>query len=282
MADAVFSGRSCWCCGLITHGTFAGSGDEPHYLTTSYSLAFDGDADLSNNYESPVTLIGGPQGLEAGLHARAGPDGVLRPIHDVGMPLVFAPYVRVAHSAAVTLSSVLPAEWLRRARLSPRLLFRHFISLAMIALTALLAVALRDFFRQEGGTDRMAWWWALLIVLSPPILSHGFLFFTEIGSALVILGGFLRLRRESISTGTAILCGIGIGFLPLLHMRNLPIAAALAIVALRHHARAPKSMLAIAAAAAITFALRTGAELALLGAVADNAAGATGELDRRR
>ena len=90
--------------GLITHGTFAGSGDEPHYLTTSYSLAFDGDADLSNNYESPGTLIGGPQGLEAGLHVRAGPDGVLRPIHDVGMPLVFAPYVRVAHSAAVTLS----------------------------------------------------------------------------------------------------------------------------------------------------------------------------------
>jgi hypothetical protein len=31
--------------GLLTHGTFAGSGDEPHYLAIAHSLAFDRDFD---------------------------------------------------------------------------------------------------------------------------------------------------------------------------------------------------------------------------------------------
>ena len=36
--------------GLITHGTHAGTGDEPHYLAITHSIAFDGDLDLANNY----------------------------------------------------------------------------------------------------------------------------------------------------------------------------------------------------------------------------------------
>ena len=34
--------------GLITHGTSAGTGDEPHYQMITYSLAFDHDFDLTN------------------------------------------------------------------------------------------------------------------------------------------------------------------------------------------------------------------------------------------
>ena len=33
--------------GLMSHGTFAGSGDEPHYLVISHSIAFDGDLDMA-------------------------------------------------------------------------------------------------------------------------------------------------------------------------------------------------------------------------------------------
>lgn len=35
--------------GLITHGTHAGEGDEPHCLTMAHSLAFDHDLDLTND-----------------------------------------------------------------------------------------------------------------------------------------------------------------------------------------------------------------------------------------
>ena len=36
--------------GLITHGTYAGTGDEPHYQIMAHSLAFDRDLDLTNDY----------------------------------------------------------------------------------------------------------------------------------------------------------------------------------------------------------------------------------------
>src|SRR5687768_14901475 len=80
--------------GLITHGTFAGSGDDPHYLMIARSVAFDGDFDLANDYADPASLIGAGT-LTPGLHVRPGIDGTIRPVHDVGLPLLAAPLVRV-------------------------------------------------------------------------------------------------------------------------------------------------------------------------------------------
>ena len=51
--------------GLITHGTYAGTGDEPHYLAIAHSLAFDGDLDVANNYGASEPLIAGGS-LDAG------------------------------------------------------------------------------------------------------------------------------------------------------------------------------------------------------------------------
>jgi hypothetical protein len=68
---------------------------------------------------------------------------------------------------------------------------RHFLSLAMIGLTALIAVGLFQIFQSLTGDSRPAFWWALLLTLSPPLLSHSFLFFTEILSALLVLHLFL-------------------------------------------------------------------------------------------
>src|SRR5687768_14726564 len=85
--------------GFITHSTYAGSGDEPHYLAIAHSAAFDFDLDLANNYGANEPLIGGG-GLAAEAHARPGRGGVIRPVHDVGMPVLFAPAVRVLRPLA--------------------------------------------------------------------------------------------------------------------------------------------------------------------------------------
>ena len=80
--------------GLLTHGTYAGSGDEPHYLAIAHSIALDGDLDVANNYGAAEPLVGAGV-LQPEAHVRTGSDGTARPVHDIGMPLLFVPVVRV-------------------------------------------------------------------------------------------------------------------------------------------------------------------------------------------
>jgi hypothetical protein len=211
--------------GVITHGTFAGSGDEPHYLITAQSLAFDGDFDVANNYALGSNLIGG-RALEAGPHARPGAGGILRPVHDVGLSIVFAPYVRVVYPLAETLARVVPAKLLRQARLDDILIFRHLISLAIAGLAALLAVQLFEIFRRNVS-DRAAALWALLVVLSPPVLSLAFLFFTELPSALLIVWVFRVLSEPDDRQPRWALVGAATAFLLLLHIRNAAVVLGL-------------------------------------------------------
>jgi hypothetical protein len=216
--------------GLITHGTFAGSGDEPHYLIIAHSLAFDRDLDLANNYRDATLITAGA--LEPESHARMH-GGRLRPVHDIGMPLLFAPAVRLAYPAAEALGRRLPPAWMEAARLNEGLLLRHQISLLMAFVAGLLARELFRLFRDAGGSGPHAFWWALLFVLSPPILSHAFLFFTEVPTALVALVVFRRLSVRPVGRPAAAL-GLGLlaGLLLLMHARNVGLAAGLSAVAL--------------------------------------------------
>jgi hypothetical protein len=213
--------------GLITHGTFAGSGDEPHYLIIAQSIAFDGDLDLANNYAQPGNLIGAGH-LQPEAHALPGRGGVLRPVHDVGMPLLFAPYVRIAYPLAQAIANVLPDTVLRATRLNAPLILRHLISLAMALVTGLLGVQLFSMFARVARSERQAMWWALLFVLSPPLLSHSFLFFTEIPSALIVtwlVNVLSDPRSEPLSPGVAAVVGVAIGGLLLIHVRNVALVA---------------------------------------------------------
>ena len=103
--------------GLITHGTHAGTGDEPHYLAIAHSIAFDGDLDLANNYGPNEPLVGGGV-LQPEGHVRPGIDGVARPVHDIGMPVVFAPFVRLAVPLTHALTRIVPDSTMRRALIS--------------------------------------------------------------------------------------------------------------------------------------------------------------------
>jgi len=218
--------------GLITHGTHAGTGDEPHYLAIAHSIAFDGDLDLANNYGSNEPLVGGGV-LQPEAHVRPGVGGVARPVHDVGLPLLFAPVVRLAVPLTTALTRVIPDTAMRRARLNPPVLYRHLLSLVMIAFAAILAGLMFDALVALGATARAASGTAALLILSPPLLVFSVLFFTELLSALLCFLVFYRICLRDIR-GTREWWWLGCltGFLFLLHARNIGLTLPLAAIAL--------------------------------------------------
>jgi hypothetical protein len=226
--------------GLITHGTFAGSGDEPHYLAIAHSVAFDGDFDMANNYGGNEPLVGGGV-LEFESHVRAGIGGVLRPVHDVGLPLLFAPVVRVAVPLTRALTRVIPERVMRRARLTPAVLYRQLISMAMIVVAAILLGLVFDTFTLLGGPHRAVGGTTMAVMLSPPILIFSTLFFTELVSATLCLFVFRRVTLMRIAGAWAwATTGLATGLLFLVHARNIGLVmplAILAVLAMRGQAR---------------------------------------------
>jgi hypothetical protein len=253
--------------GFITHSTYAGSGDEPHYLAVAHSAAFDLDFDLANNYGANEPLIGGG-GLAAEAHARPGRDGVIRPVHDVGMPLLFAPVVRVLRPLAAWLSAVAPEPAMRRVRLTPTVLYRHLISITMIVVAVWMAGMLFDICVALGTSSRAAVAATLIAVLSPPLLVHSTLFFTELPSAALVVFVFRRtlIAPPAAPPGWA-LTGAAIGLLFLIHARNAGLVLALTILALRaiEPQSRPRHAGALLAAVAALLAIRTGINHAFWG-----------------
>jgi len=206
--------------GLNTHGNYAGSGDEPHYQIIARSLVSDGDFDLADDYSDPANLVGGGN-LQPEAHARPGRDGRLRPVHDIGLPALFAPYFAAAYWAAEHSPEWVSPAIMARARLNPPLVLRHLLSLAMIVLTAVMAILLFRACRSECATHSPAFGWVLLFVLSPPLLSHSFLFFTEVPTALAVTVCWLALAAP-LPPSRVRMAAIGgvVGILLLLHIRN--------------------------------------------------------------
>jgi hypothetical protein len=251
--------------GLATHGTYAGSGDEPHYLAIAHSLAFDFDLDLANNYGAAEPLIAGGA-LDPADHRRMGRDGTLRPVHDVGLPLLLAPYVRVARPLIEPLLARPDHPLLERLRLTPSTAYRHLLSAVMIVAAALLARQMFRAFMDAGAAPGVAFWTALLLALSPPLLIFSILLFTELTSALLCLVVFRRVALDiNDSVQGWLLTGAAAGLLLLVHVRNVGLVGPLAFLALLQlakqrrvsHAAAflvPLTMLA-AARAAMTYAM---------------------------
>jgi hypothetical protein len=216
--------------GLATHGTYAGSGDEPHYLLVAHSMAFDADLDLANNYRDATLITAGT--LQPEQHA-VWHDGTLRPVHDIGMPALFAPVVAIAYRIARLSETEIPTGWLGAVRLTPALVLRHQMSLLMALVAAVLGLELFRCFEHVSPAGRPVFW-ALVFALSPPLLSHSFLFFTEVLSATLAFSVFRRLTfagfRDSIHAAGF---GLMAGLLFLIHVRNAGLVAGLAFLAIR-------------------------------------------------
>jgi hypothetical protein len=256
--------------GLITHGTHAGTGDEPHYLAIAHSIAFDGDLDVANNYGANEPLVGGGV-LQPEAHVRPGIDGVARPVHDIGMPVVFAPFVRLAVPLTHALTRIVPESTMRRARLNPSVLYRHLLSLAMIALAAILAGLLFDALVTLGANAGAALGTAALLMLSPPLLIFSVLFFTELLSALLCFAIFYSIcLRDSRGVARWWWLGCVTGFLFLLHAKNVGLIIPLTALGLHRRLRDPlrrREAVAFVAGAALLVSVRVAVNYAFWGAL---------------
>jgi hypothetical protein len=253
--SAILAGIVCLILsGLITHGNYAGSGDAVHYMMIARSLVLGGDFDLSDDYGAASNILD----TAAGRHALVGRGGALRPVHDVGLPVLAAPYFAVAYYLA-DLTDRLPESLRRRAKLDRFIALRQLVALLMIAVTALLAVV---FFRTcwtATGEKSLSWIWAIVWTLSPPILSHGYVFLTEVPSALLALIVFRHRGDVLASPRRGALLGLLTGLLVLVHVRNVGLAMALVSLSLwqarSEVRRLPPYLAGIAAMSAIRVAL---------------------------
>jgi hypothetical protein len=72
------------------------------------------------------------------------------------------------------------------------------VSLRMIAVTTVLALTFFEVSRDFGVPTATAFVGTAVWALSPPVLSHGYVFFTEIPTALTALVIFRPLRNPEI------------------------------------------------------------------------------------
>jgi hypothetical protein len=203
------------------------SGDEPHYLVMAQSLWRDHDLDLRDEYDGEdwAEFVPGPLRPHWGA-PRA--DGRPFPAHSPGLPLLLAPaYAALGREGGVLLMAlVAAAAGLVSRRLALQLTGDEAISSA-------------------------AW----LAASGPPLFFYSFHLYTEAPSALAA-GGSLALLLGTPGTAGAALAALCAAALPWLHVKMIPAAAALGLVALaRLRGRPRAGFLAVAGLAAGSFSL---------------------------
>lgn len=180
------------------------SGDEPHYLLMAQSLWRDGDLELRDNKArgEMEEYVPGDVAIHWGA-PRA--DGRPFPAHSVGLPALLAPVYALGGRRACVLF--------------------------LAALGALLALVARALARRATGDDgaaMLAW----VAALGPPAAFYSFHVYTELPSALALGGALLLLLRSSSSVVGAMAAAVLASTLPWLHVKLIPAAAALGVVAL--------------------------------------------------
>ena len=203
------------------------SGDEPHYLVMAQSLWRDHDLDLRDEYDGEewAEFVPGPLRPHWGA-PRA--DGRPFPAHSPGVPLLLAPaYAALGREGCVLLMTLLAAT------------------------AALICRQLTFQLTGDAGASLAAW----LTAVGPPLLFYSFHLYTEAPSALAA-GGSLLLLLGSPGLPGAGLAALSAAALPWLHVKMIPAAAALGLVALaRLRGRALAGFLVVSGAAAVSFAL---------------------------
>jgi hypothetical protein len=93
----------------------ATTGDEPHYLLTAESIAYDGDVDLTNDYASRTRTLRVVDVFPLDTNLEAADftgSGKLRPLHGVGLSAYLAPFVALGGLTGARIGMLLIAALL--------------------------------------------------------------------------------------------------------------------------------------------------------------------------
>lgn len=203
------------------------TGDEPHYLVMAQSLWREGDLDLRDNYDREDWRADTP-GPVAPHYGAPRRDGRPFPAHSPGLPALLAPVYALGG--------------------------RRLCAAALALMAAAMAVQVRSLAARVLGETEAAFAWAL--ALGPPTFFYSFHVYTEVPSALAVASGLRLLLAGHRTVASAAGAALAASALPWLHVKMVPAAAVLGVVALvvlRGRARA--AFVAIAALMAGAFLL---------------------------
>jgi hypothetical protein len=202
---------------VISVGLFAEipqpEGDEPHYLTTAYSLVVDGDFELFHNYERREYELWHTGWIQS--HTKAGKEGIHQqyPMHNTGLAMLLSP--------AMSLALVFKTTWA----------VHFFTRLTMILLMVIfLALLFQVLFRLLNSAIISAGL-VLLAGLTVPLLFFSYHIFTEVPVAILSLFVFAQIIREdSPKVVSRILVGLALAFMPFLSVKYIFVAASLSFI----------------------------------------------------
>lgn len=200
-------------------------GDEPYYLLITHSLAYDLDADLTNNYAQGDWRHFMARPIEPQPGDPVGPDGELYSRHNELLPMALVPAYRIAGKTG---------------------------ALAMMAaFTAALAWAMLRLARRyvpDRPAETLAAW--ALFAFTPPLLLYSYQVWVEVPATLLLvialdlILGMDRQKRWDWAEWLGI--GLPVLLLPLVKIRFMLVAAPLVAMAWWHAGRPRKPILVLA------------------------------------
>jgi hypothetical protein len=182
------------------------TGDEPHYALEAFSLADDGDFDLTNDYASVdrvFRVTGTPTLQPQAVQAR--PGGPLVSIHGAGLAIVLAPAARLGGSVAA-------------------------LRIEMIVLAAIGAQLLFSIMAKVAPRLRWLLWaaWAA-VTFSLPLVGYATRLYPEMPASVLVLLAVRLLMARRLNWRHVLGVALAVGALPWLHVRFGIVGAGLAI-----------------------------------------------------
>jgi len=205
-------------------------GDEPFYLLITHSLAYDFDADLTNNYKNGGWRHFMERPIEPQPGDPVGPRGEVYSRHNELLPLALVPAYRVGG---------------RIGALGMMALFTALLSWTTLRLG-------RHYFPDRPGEVLAGW---ALMAFTPPLLLYSYQVWVEVPAALLMLAALDRIlaldRQRDWTVREWVGIGLSILLLPLLKMRFLLVAGPLLALAWWYAGRPRRPVFLLSAALAV-------------------------------
>jgi hypothetical protein len=191
-------------------------GDEPYYLLITHSLAYDFDAELTNNYARQDWRRFMDRRIEPQPGDPVGPHGELYSRHNELLPLLLVPAYRLGGKlGALAVMAVLTA-----------------------ALAWMMLRLARHYVADRPGEVLAAWG---LTAFLPPLLLYSYQVWVEVPAALLLAAALDRIldlaRERHWSWKEWLVIGLSVLLLPLLKMRLLLLAGPLLALGWWHAGR---------------------------------------------